>query len=297
MEQDQDFHKIPDYSKRNGNRHPDPDVDNDAIIGPRLGRRESEPHSQEIMYLYDVLQANFSNSRTLWDLHHYFNVDGEKLDIQFDISFFEDFQIPQLLSSYHSAEYKNRIPNLAINILSKATYKSDVGENVDICKIIHIPVYIIFCSHPIGSGIYRPPFLRVYILNEQNEYVIYESRSHVVSEEDNEQKWNLDEIIDTSKYLPFRVGLMKMKRKLKPEQPTYRMIVIDREKNAFFKSSVEQEKVRADQEKVRADQEKVRADQEKVRADQEKVRADQEKSRAEEYKNLISHYEKKFGTI
>jgi hypothetical protein len=64
----------------------DPDV-------PRLGRRESEPHSSEITYIHDVLTANFPESRTVWDLHHYFTgekppLKGKKIDIQFDISFF-----------------------------------------------------------------------------------------------------------------------------------------------------------------------------------------------------------------
>jgi Uma2 family endonuclease len=254
QDQDQEFLSYPTDIHGKDTRHGDPDIDRDAIIGPRLGRRESEPHSQEIMYLYDVLQTNFPTSRTLWDLHHYFGIEGTKYDIQFDISFLNEFQIHQLLSSYQSAEFKNRIPNLAINILSKATYKSDVGENVDICKIVQIPVYIIFCSHPIGSGIYRPPFLRVYMLNEKGQYSIFESRNYVLSEEDTDQKWNVAEIIDTSKFLPFRVGLMKMKRKYYPDQDTFRMILIDPIKNNYFRSSYEIEMKKAEQEKARADE-------------------------------------------
>ncbi|MHA1821864.1 MAG: hypothetical protein ACTSU2_13080 [Promethearchaeota archaeon] len=55
---------------------------------PRLGRRESEPHSYEITRIYDILKTNFNDSRVTWDLYHYFNVDGDTLDIQFDVSFF-----------------------------------------------------------------------------------------------------------------------------------------------------------------------------------------------------------------
>ena len=46
---------------------------------PRLGRRESEPHSFEITRIYDILATNFKDDRTIWDLHHYFEKDGEKL--------------------------------------------------------------------------------------------------------------------------------------------------------------------------------------------------------------------------
>ena len=38
----------------------------------RLGRRESEPHSFEVTYIFNVLWKNFPESRTFWDLHHYF---------------------------------------------------------------------------------------------------------------------------------------------------------------------------------------------------------------------------------
>jgi len=60
----------------------------DPYKKPRLGRRESEPQSEDITYLYDVLMTNFPNSRALWDLHHYFLINGNEIDLQFDISFF-----------------------------------------------------------------------------------------------------------------------------------------------------------------------------------------------------------------
>ena len=85
----------------------------------RLGRRESEPHSEEVSYLHDVLETNFPNDRTMWDLHHYFIVGKEEIDFQLDISYFKGLDIPHTLSSYHAAKYGNRIPTLGINILSK----------------------------------------------------------------------------------------------------------------------------------------------------------------------------------
>ena len=113
---------------------------------PRIGRRESEPHSFEISYLHDVLTSNFEKHHTLWDLHHYFRVEGEEIDIQYDISFFLNFTLPYTLSSYRASEYGHRIPDLAINILSKSTWKTDLSENLDISRILKIPCYIVFCK-------------------------------------------------------------------------------------------------------------------------------------------------------
>jgi len=59
---------------------------------PRLGRRESEPHSEEVCYMRNVLKDNYPDHRVLWDLHHYFYHDGEEIDIVFDISFFLEFK-------------------------------------------------------------------------------------------------------------------------------------------------------------------------------------------------------------
>ena len=268
-------------------------------------------YSQEIMYLYDVLSTNFPESRTLWDLHHYFAVNGTEFDIQFDISFIQNFQIKPLLPSYRASDFNNHIPAAALNILSKSTYRLDVGENWAICKLVKIPVYIVFCTHPIGSKIYRPPFLRVYMLEETGEYSIQETNKFVCVEGEAEEKWNLKEIVDTSKYLPFRVGLMELKNRYFPDHPIYRMILIDSSKNRVFQSSREASKMRVDQEQARADQEQARADQEKARADQEKARADQEKARADQekarlaqeiqkskgYEQLIEKYKQKFGDL
>ena len=81
---------------------------------PRLGRRESEPHSNEVNYIYDVLSTNFLEHKTLWDLNHYFMgskgpIKGKKINIQFDISFFKDFNIPHTISSYDAHKYNGKI--------------------------------------------------------------------------------------------------------------------------------------------------------------------------------------------
>ncbi|NMC08243.1 MAG: hypothetical protein GYA24_23760, partial [Candidatus Lokiarchaeota archaeon] len=48
---------------------------------PRIGRRESEPHSAEISYLHDVLTVNFPQHHAIWDLHHYFTLENEEIDV------------------------------------------------------------------------------------------------------------------------------------------------------------------------------------------------------------------------
>ncbi len=97
--------------------------------GPlRLGRRESEPHSYEVGYMHDVLKTNFPQHRCLLDLHHYFVLEGEKVNIQFDISLFLNFELPEAMPSYKAQKYGNRLPDLAINVLSKSTWKNDLSE-------------------------------------------------------------------------------------------------------------------------------------------------------------------------
>ena len=69
-------------------RHQASDPDPFDQSQPRIGRRESEPHSFEVSNLHDILTSNFPEHHALWDLHHYFKLEGEEIDIQFDISFF-----------------------------------------------------------------------------------------------------------------------------------------------------------------------------------------------------------------
>jgi Uma2 family endonuclease len=138
-------------------------------LTPRLGRRESEPHSEEVSYLYEVLHLNFPDSRTTWDLHHYFIVESEEIDIQFDISFFKDLKIKYSLSSYRASNFNNRVPNIAINFLSKNTWQMDIGIHADYCRLLKIPLYIVFSPYHIGKAIYKPPFLRAYILQPDGD--------------------------------------------------------------------------------------------------------------------------------
>ncbi|MHA1998731.1 MAG: hypothetical protein ACTSU9_11465 [Promethearchaeota archaeon] len=231
---------------------------------PRLGRRESEPHSAEITYLHDVLTTNFPGSRTTWDLHHYFHASGMDFDIQFDISFFKDMNVPYSLPSYRAERFNHRVPAMAINVLSKIAWKTDIGENVDYCQTLKIPLYIVFPAYHVATDFYRPPFVRAYILQDNGFYQAHELKELTINDRG---EVNPDAVIDTSSIVPFRLGLIQREGKYNGKQPLYRLLLLKPDEVVPFPSQLEKEKARADQEKARADQEKARADQEKARAD------------------------------
>ncbi|MHA1717886.1 MAG: hypothetical protein ACTSXP_19770 [Promethearchaeota archaeon] len=273
---------------------------------PRLGRRESEPHSEEITYIHDVLTTNFPNSRTTWDLHHYFK--SEKLegliDIQFDISFFLNWEYPRTLSSYKSHLHDNRIPDLAINVLSKSTWRADMLDHVVYCEKLKIPVYIIFAPYHVTSSVFKPPFMRIHVLGDDGKYTHVDVKEIALIE--GEQIINKKHVFDVHARLPFRFAIMERKKIHNDGQKLYRLIFLDKTKDEILKTlserkdellkrekaRAEQEKARAEQEKARAEQEKARAEREKGRADQEKARAEQEKARAEREKARADRLEK-----
>ncbi|MHA1291767.1 MAG: hypothetical protein ACTSQJ_03750 [Promethearchaeota archaeon] len=249
---------------------------------PRIGRRESEPHSAEITNIYDVLTNNFPTSRTVWDLHHYFvnhkgPLKGKKVDIQFDISFFKDFTIPHTLSSYDASKYEERVPDMTINILSKSTWRSDLSENVDICKNLEIKVYVVYSPFKVTSALYQPPFMRAYILREDGSYH-QEDLYNVTLEEG--KKINEKNIIDVSNLVPFRLGLMRINKYHEGELPLFRLIFIDPSEPKILQTrleSMEREKEKIEKEKEKIEQEKEKIEQEKEKIEQEKEKIEQEK--------------------
>ncbi len=241
---------------------------------PRLGRRESEPHSSEINYLHDVLTTNFPQDRVMWDLHHYFVVEGNTIDIQFDISYFRDFDLPHEISSYRASQHDNRIPTMAVNILSRSTYGLDIGMNVLQCHAIGIPVYMVFNPYLPNPWLLRAPFLRVHYLENPNEpYKILDLRDVCLVE--SESSNITEEILDPSKLLdvrpdllPFMFGIIKLRRQFEGGLPRYRLILVDRETLKPLPTRIELERQRAEQERQRAEQERQRAEQERQRAEQ-----------------------------
>ncbi|MCF2140508.1 MAG: Uma2 family endonuclease [Candidatus Lokiarchaeota archaeon] len=267
------------------------DVDDDAqMLKPRLGRRESEPHSANISYIYDVLSTNFPEHRVIWDLHHYFYVADEKIDIQFDISFFLNLKIDYQLSSYKAEKFNNRVPDLIINILSKSTWHNDLLENVALCERLRIKYYIVFFSYEVSTKFYPPPFLRVYYLNENSRYQ-YKDLTKIMF--DKGKLLDSTAKIQLSPDLPFDVALECITKKYDNKKPIYKIIFLKPNTEDQFLTEKEIEKQRADKEKKRADEEKRRADEEKRRADEEKRRADEEKRRADEEKRRADEEKKR----
>ncbi len=217
---------------------------------PRLGRRESEPHSEEVSYLHDVLETNFPGDRTMWDLHHYFIVEKEEIDFQIDISFFKGLDIPHNLSSYRASKYNNRVPTLGINILSKSTWLRDVGEHLDFCRALNIPEYAIFAPFDVASAIYRPPFLRVYVQSTPGNYEIKELHAITLKEGG---EINPQVTINLGETLPFKLGIMERQKKHEENKPLFRLLLLDCNSGSILKTKYEQEKARADGEKARAD--------------------------------------------
>ncbi|MEX2756010.1 MAG: hypothetical protein Q6365_011460, partial [Candidatus Sigynarchaeota archaeon] len=237
---------------------------------PRIGRRESEPHSLEVAYLHDVLSTNFPQHRALLDLHHYFQLGEEEIDVQFDVSFFMDVSIPYTLSSYRAVDYQDKVPSLAINVLSKSTWRADVGENVDLCRVLRIPAYVIFAPFDVASKHYRPPFVRAYMLMPDGSYAIKEQRNTCVDASGGLIERNL---IDLESAAPFRVGLEELEGKHEKTQSRYRLIIVQKGSPDRLRTGLEQERQRAEAEKQRAEAEKQRAEAEKQRAEAEKQRA------------------------
>ncbi|TFG23436.1 MAG: hypothetical protein EU529_07415 [Promethearchaeota archaeon] len=196
---------------------------------PRLGRRESEPHAAEVTYLRDVLTTNFPKGRALWDLHHYFIASkgvfkGKKIDLQLDVSFFKELTISFAIPSYDATMYEGKIPDMGINVLSKSTWREDISEIVETCKDLSIPVYAVFSPYLVTSKRYAPPFLRVYILQDDGSYKQEDLRAITI-----EEGGSIDEpqILDLSDKLPFRLGLMRLKQQFLGGKPLFRLILID----------------------------------------------------------------------
>lgn len=217
-------------------KHRDAEPDTFDPNKPRLGRRESEPHSAEITYLYDVLTTNFPDDRTMWDLHHYFKKETTKIDVQFDISYFRGLKIPFTLSSYRADDFNKKVPTMAINILSKSTWRSDIAEKADFCRILEIPIYIVFPPYNVTINIYKPPYLRVYILQENGEYKMHELRETLGI---TSGQWNKDAVIDVSHIVPFRLGLRKRKQRHHGDKSLYRLVLIDPESDKILPTESE----------------------------------------------------------
>jgi len=225
----------------------------------RLGRRESEPHSAEVTYLYNVLSQNIPNSRTFWDLHHYFIIEEKELDLQFDISLFLNFNEPCSVSSYKASEYENRKPDMVINVLSTATWRKDFLEIAETCELLGIPIYIIFAPYEVTSKHYAPPFMRVYILNENGQYEKKTVRQIATKEADSSIDRTM--MVALTPYINNAVGLEQLNEKHKSGSFRYRLFFLNLETNERLLTKEEKMAKLFEKEKKRADEEKKRADE------------------------------------
>jgi hypothetical protein len=199
----------------------------------------------------------------MWDLTHYFPYNDEEIIIQFDISYFKNLKIPEMLSSYRSIQYHNKVPDLAINVLSKSTWRKDLLDNMMKCKKIQVPFYVVYFAYEIVPNLIPPPFIRVYSL-QNDEYVEKEFTKTAFH---NTKLINSDAIIDLGDTIPFNIALNQSESIYQGGKPIFHLVIVKKQSNELFLSEKEFQKARADQEQARADQEQARADQEQARAD------------------------------
>ncbi len=254
---------------------------------PRLGRRESEPHSFKINYIHDVLSTNFPDDRVLWDLHHYFTLGETRVDLQFDISYFRNFEFKDQLSSYDEMDHDFRRPDMVINILSKATFNNDLGINAETCMKLQIPVYVVLSDHLPEPEAVKAPLLKVFHRNGE-KYVI-ESLTECCCAE-GEDGLDLEKTIDIG-LLPFRLGIMKLNDRYwvkGKRHDLYQLVFIDKETGEILKTKAEKERERAEKERERAEKERERAEKERERAEKERERADRAEQRLKELERKLS---------
>ena len=196
---------------------------NDFLSPPVMVDAKSEPHSHEVTYLYNVLSANFPNDRVFWDLHHYFLFDKTEDNRRFDLSWFQNMDVPAEQACYKAWEHDNRVPDLVINVLSVSTWMKDLSDIVEFCRAIKIPYYIVFAPYHVASRMYLPPFLRVYrLIEDQYEQ---EERHECVTHE-GQTDWNENELITLEEGIPFRIGLEQLKVVQGKGNPRYRLILV-----------------------------------------------------------------------
>lgn len=237
-------------------------------VKPRLGRRESEPHSFKINYIHDVLATNFPSDRTFWDLHHYFRIGSEKVDLQFDISFFKDFEFKDQVSSYNEEDHEMRRPTMVINILSRSTFNNDLGINAESCQILGIPVYVAFSDHLPEPEIIKAPFLKVFYKADEG-YSMKMLRDWCCTEEDRtiDHTKTIDILPDI---LQFKFGIMKLKDrywKKGVRHDLFQLVFIDRKTGEILPTRAE----KAERQKLAAEK-KAKKAQEQALAAEEKVR-------------------------
>jgi len=87
----------------------------------------------------------------------------------------------------------------------------------------------------VTSILYKPPFVRVYILKD-NKYE-HKDYKEITLKEGGEL--DPDKIIDLPEKIPFRIGIMLRKRKHYDNSPLYRLVIIDKNEDKILPTSYE----------------------------------------------------------
>ena len=261
---------------------------------PRLGRRDSLPHTNQIEYIGSVLKANFPNDTVLTDLWHYFQVGNYIEKFVPDIAFYKDFKLDNLIKSYKSIEHNNKIPLVVINMMSHSTWKNDVSEIVQKCLRVGIAFYIIYTMYSIDVEENNPPFLRIYEYNEERgEYDITEIREYAKYEE----KEEIDESkIYSNERLPFRVGLEKTLGKSDGERVS-RLLIIDKKELKKLLSMEEIEIKKAKEAEYKAEEERKKVEEERKKAEEERKKREEAENQIKKMEEILNKYRQKFGNI
>jgi hypothetical protein len=138
------------------------------------------------------------------------------------------------------------VPTLAINILSKSTLANDIGINMDFCRLLGIPLYVLFNPYLPEPRAYKAPFLRVYRLTGSGDYEIKELREITMFEGG---AIDLSRVISVGELVPFMLGILELKQKHKGDLPIYRLMFVNSATGDRLLAFGEQQKMRADQEK------------------------------------------------
>jgi hypothetical protein len=145
---------------------------------------------------------------------------------------------------------------------------------VDYCELLKIPYYIVFNAFHVTSNIYHPPFLRVYIL-EDDKYVKKEIRT-IALKEGEESNLDLKHVISMGNKNPFNLGIIERKRLHNDGRLLYRLVLIDSKTNEILLT---------------------RAEIAEIRAEKAETLVKKEKERAENAETQLKKYQKQFGNI
>ncbi|MHA1394985.1 MAG: hypothetical protein ACTSRZ_15880 [Promethearchaeota archaeon] len=143
-------------------------------------------------------------------------------------------------------------------------------------ELLKIPIYIIFSSFYFNIDLYKPPFLRAYILDKSGDYKIRTLKNVSIDENGNLIKQNL---IDLRPHLSFMVGIKRSDIKHETNTYNYNMIILDAETLKPYKTNLEILREKCEQ--VRKEREEIEKELEQKRKEREEIEKELEQKRKE----------------